>query len=606
MTLLAPSMLWSLVVLLPLVAIYFLKVRPRRKPTTAYFLWEQIFQEKRSSSLFQSLRDVWSLVLMILAAVAISLALARPEFSDERRDLLIVIDQSASMGAEDGRTTRLELAKDAARDIIHGLNGSQRASVATLGRELSYLSHLTDNPRELLEAVDRIVPTGDNLDLAAAPGGGKDELWTRAHRILLISDGAFDADRLPPQVELFQVGRRQVNLGLVAADLSLWGGSTSRLGFYFQLVSTYDQPQQAELTLTHVDAQGRRQLFKLIPLEVKPGVNPPETFTLEGAPVGRWLAQLEVDDGFAADNVAHLAVAAPDPVKVAIASTERYFLENSVLAFSQQAGLLTLVGNDEKEATADVVLAKSTTPDSRFTIIFQPQGEAAWWTELGDEIIPGAARVLVEDHPVLRHVDATTIPFIGARQITPAAGSQVLVADDRGAPLIFLTRKQDRAAVVVNLDPAAADFYFSAWFPILVHSAATHLAARENPPAATYRPGEAVPIPGGREHVVTMVTPPPDPAPMATGEAQNLEMEVQGAWFGGIDQLGFYSLANPTGRYDVGASLLSERESLINNESAADRHEPISRGRPPAHWLTLLAIVILTGESVLYHRRKVG
>ena len=94
MTLLAPSMLWSLVVLVPLVAIYFLKVRPRRKPTTAYFLWEQIFKEKRSSSLFQSLRDVWSLVLMLLAAAAIALALARPEFSEERRDLLIVIDTS--------------------------------------------------------------------------------------------------------------------------------------------------------------------------------------------------------------------------------------------------------------------------------------------------------------------------------------------------------------------------------------------------------------------------------------------------------------------------------------------------------------------------------
>ena len=78
MSFLQPGMLWSLAVLLPLAAIYFLKVRPRRRPTTAYFLWEKIFQEKRSSSLFQRLRDVMSLVLMALAAAGISLALAQP------------------------------------------------------------------------------------------------------------------------------------------------------------------------------------------------------------------------------------------------------------------------------------------------------------------------------------------------------------------------------------------------------------------------------------------------------------------------------------------------------------------------------------------------
>ena len=84
MTFLSPTMLWSLAVLVPLAAIYFLKVRPRRKPTTAYFLWERIFQEKRASSLFHRLRDVWSLVLMALAAAAVCFALARPEWADQR------------------------------------------------------------------------------------------------------------------------------------------------------------------------------------------------------------------------------------------------------------------------------------------------------------------------------------------------------------------------------------------------------------------------------------------------------------------------------------------------------------------------------------------
>lgn len=108
MTFLQPAMLWSLVVLLllPLAAIYFLKVRPRRKPTTAYFLWERIFQERRASSLFQRLRDAWSLLLMLLAAAAVCFALSQPEWADERKDMILVVDTSASMSTREGRSTR--------------------------------------------------------------------------------------------------------------------------------------------------------------------------------------------------------------------------------------------------------------------------------------------------------------------------------------------------------------------------------------------------------------------------------------------------------------------------------------------------------------------
>jgi hypothetical protein len=240
------------------------------------------------------------------------------------------------------------------------------------------------------------------------------------------------------------------------------------------------------------------------------------------------------------------------------------------------------------------------------SINFEPRGESPWWTEIGEEIIPGPARLLVEDHPALRHLDPTTIPFVGARQVTPVAGAQVLVADDRGAPLILLARKNDQATLVVNLDPIAADFYFSAWFPILVHSASTHLAAREMPLAASYQPGDSVPIPGGRDSVVTKVTLPADFVADIAGTDLRPAVEQHGPWFSGVDRLGFYALANPTGTHDFGASLLSRDESQIANTAAADRHEPISRGRPPAHWLTLLAVAILTGESILYHRRKVG
>jgi hypothetical protein len=161
---------------------------------------------------------------------------------------------------------------------------------------------------------------------------------------------------------------------------------------------------------------------------------------------------------------------------------------------------------------------------------------------------------------------------------------------------------------VINIDPVAADFYFSAWFPVLVHSAATHLAGRENPLASAYRPGQAVPIPGGRDEVATTVVS-PKPAGQGGDEADirpSAAPSVNGQWYTGSDELGFYQLDNPSGKNDFGVNVFAADETLVNNDKSRDSHEPLSRGRSPGQWLTLLAIVVLTAESVLYHRRKVG
>ena len=63
--------------MIPLVAVYLLKVRPKRRAVTALFLWEAAFDQKKNTALFQRLRNWLSLLLMILAWVATVLALTR-------------------------------------------------------------------------------------------------------------------------------------------------------------------------------------------------------------------------------------------------------------------------------------------------------------------------------------------------------------------------------------------------------------------------------------------------------------------------------------------------------------------------------------------------
>lgn len=588
MRFLFPAFLWSLLALIPLAAIYFLKVRPRKKTTSAYFLWEKIFSEKKATSLFNKLRDLFSLLLLLLAFALLAFALARPEIgTDERKDLLILIDHSASMGARDGIKTRLDTALDAAREIAIAMDGNQRAAVASVSKEIEFRTHLSESPRELIDAINSIEPTIYPLAKESIEGIGKDAHWSSDYRIMLISDGCFQgATNLPKNIELLKVGAPAENLGIIGADMERL--PDGRLGFYYQIASSFPDKVEADLILRQEESG---QIAKLIPLEIEPGTNRSETFYLEDVPNGKWIAEIDLTDSFAADNIAYLAVPPPRPVRVSVDANNRFFFETSVLAFQKGGGLLQLVDDN-----ADIAIEQGQSGASAdLSIVFTPDGESPYWKSLGENSDAVAPREVIQDHPVLRHVDISGLVFIGAKTIEPSDGSIVLVESENGNPLIYRATHEGKTALVVNLDPVESDFYFSAWFPVLVHGAATHLAGREEPLDPVYRPGDIISILGFREGIETKLAV-PDKDPITITEHQ----------YGPISRLGFFDFSNPAGEWPVASSLLSQAESLLNNEPVVGSNDPISRGHSPAYWLIVLAILLLTTESILYHLRKVG
>lgn len=630
MTFAAPAMLWSLLALAPLVAVYFLKVRPTRRPTTAYFLWEKIFTERRSNRLWRRLRSLWSLVIMALAFAAIALALAEPRWSDATRpDLLILVDNSASMQTQESGGTRLELAKEKARSLARALDGVQRAAVATVADRLRYQSHLTDNPRELIAAIDRIEPTYETFRMGALPTGepggepsGDNEKTTKEtkdtkderqdsplrRRMLLVTDGVLADEELPEEVELIVVGEEQSNVGLVAVDLQFIPGAADRMSLYFQVASSWDEAVEVDLLLSRVDDGGDdggdERLAKVIPLTVAPGVNQPQTISVDGAEPGRWIAQLDgdalADDALAADNRAHVVARRPPPIAMAVESDDRFFFEQSVQAFSAGSAALRLV---ENSGDAEVVLAKGAAVADH-AIIFQPRGKSPWWEGAvgegaDDEIEVGAVKVLIDDHPLVAHLDPLSISFLGARQLTPPAGSQVLLESAEGAPLLYTASRAGKSAVVVNLDPVAAEFYFSAWFPVLVHASAKHLAGRDEPLLAVYEPGAAVALPADEGEY----------SGEFSGEMQSpagATSQLVAPRIGRLGATGFYEVTGGDERWTIACSLLATEESLVNADRDAPPPAALASGSPPAAWLVVLALLAATAESLLYHRRKVG
>ena len=590
MKFLAPLFFWSFLSFIPLVAIFFLKVRPRRKETTAYFLWSRVFTEKKATSLFNRLRDLLSLILLSLVFGSVCLAMTRPELQDdERKDLLLLIDNSASMSAGEGGQQRLHLAQNAARDLIKGMDSTQRASVAAVSIEVHLLSHLTDDPRQLLDAIESIEPTSFNFrrEAVGALCAGDSAEWMKGHRLILITDGCFDAAGAPEGVEILKVGEPLENAGIVSADAQFLPGSGSPLGVFVQFASSFKAPVKGVLML-RPDGPGAN---KLVDVEIKPGMNPGEVFTVQDAPAGKWLVKLELADGFAGDNSVSLVAQKQKPVRVHVDAEDKFFFDTAVESFSRGGNGFLLLTSESPQ----VVIARGTAPDAALSLIFQPDGPSPWWKSVGEPLESVVPRVRVPDHPVLRHLDANGMNFAGARKISPADGALVLVESDQSVPLLYIANAGGRTAVVVNMNPGDAGFFYSAWFPVLVYGAATHLAGREESLASTYTPGATIPLPGASDTEATSIV-----APDGT------IVSVTGRNFGPLEHPGFYQLRNGSGEWLAAVNLLSPGESLLNNESTLTTLAPIAKGLPPYLLLTIIAIVVLILESLLYHRRRVG
>ncbi|MDA7644425.1 hypothetical protein N8564_04390 [Verrucomicrobiales bacterium] len=287
-----------------------------------------------------------------------------------------------------GRESSLDQAKAKAEDLIRGLRGNQRAAVITLASDLGFQTHLTDNPRALLDAIDRISPSTLPLRLEALKGLEKPIGGGSIHRVVFVTDGVTRDEDLPTGVEVIRVGETRGNVGIVAADMLLLPSLEQGLGLYFQLASSFEESRSFDVI---VSRSGDGVIGKLIEVTADPGLNEPEIYTLVDAEAGAWELELDLKDALSADNRAWLVAQQQAPVKVRIAVEEGYFFEKAVLALEEQNRLMMV------EEAPDVVLAMASTPDAPSSLIFQPDGTAQWWQGLGDDIEEVVAKVLVGD-----------------------------------------------------------------------------------------------------------------------------------------------------------------------------------------------------------------
>jgi hypothetical protein len=223
MGLLAPLALLGLIAIPIIVAFYMLRLRRPTQPVSSTFLWQQLVRDVEANAPWQKLKRSLLLLLQLLLALLLAFVVARP-FSEHpaglARDLVLVIDASASMSATDVFPDRLTAAKRLAQEQLVQVPSDGRVSVIAAGDTARVVANeATDRGRisQAIESVEASTSASDLTDaLKLANSLAK---RARGAEVLVVTDDAFSASPdvlLEVPVRVLTVGRERDNQAIAA------------------------------------------------------------------------------------------------------------------------------------------------------------------------------------------------------------------------------------------------------------------------------------------------------------------------------------------------------------------------------------------------------
>jgi hypothetical protein len=600
------------------VIFYILKLR--RRPVAVPFapLWHSVLGDKDASRLFSQLRRWLSLLLQLLLVLAMLFALSdpRPTASlGKGRNIVLLIDASASMKATDVKPDRISTAKEEARKILRGLGGSDRALVVQMGPVPVPLSTLSGDTTELVPAVDRVVAADTRADLGRALELARDALRGLPHpEVIVIGDGAGAKLEPPPDLggaalRFVPVGRSGKNLALTEFSVRRYPLDKARLEVMAEISNTSTERAEVELSLW-----GDGAIVDSERLSIEAGARLARFFPDVGGARHALEARLGYADGrrddLPADDRAFALVPERRRARVLLVTTGNTYLEAALLLDEYLDVTDVAPAKYPPAGTFDVTIFDGVAPPPAAgtggLIYLNPPND-------GSPVKPGKPLegfgfdVWDKKSPILRFAAMGDIQVAAGHALEPSAGDKIVGASDEG-PILVAGSRAGRRFIALGFDPRRSDFVLRPAWPLFVLNAIDSFGDSDSSYLSSYRTGEVwrVPVPEGAEE-----------AELAGPAGLKRRVPVQAGravTFG--DQAGFYKLTTGRGAERVvsefAANLSDLDESRILPEKTLKVGATASTPPPPASsgfryeiWIWLIGgvLVISIAEWLTYHRR---
>ena len=599
--------------------LYVLKLRKRTVEIPFSPLWSRVITTRRHrTDWWRRLKRLLSWLIHILIAALLAFAMLGPHLDDEgvdERHILVLLDNSASMGATDvtGGHDRFEVGRDKARQVLETVGGDDRVMVVLFNNRVQPLGPFVDDPSLVDAALRDVRVTANPTDLEQALEFAADSLRERQPaELVIITDGAGRTEDTRLDIDFGEettvrhlaVGESSENLAITAFNARRYPANRMDHELYVEVRSFFDRPVEATLEITADD-----RLIDTQKLELEARGSHRQFYPGMATAGERLQARVRLDtadarDVFPLDDRAYAVIPPPTQLRVQLVSTGNLFIEGPLILNSHIEFERVDPHDYDPAADFDAHIFDRVAPEppaSGHLLYFGPPTEGSPFeiTHRDDDPILTDIR---QSHPLMRWINLDDLN-IGETNTFALTADDSPVASAFGRPVIVARQVDHRRMVAVGFDIRNSDFPLRVSFPVFILNVLDYFAQDDVDLMYSFATGQTWSIP---------VDPTVESATMITPDGKRRPAAVhRGAahFYGEIP--GFYRLEAGEESIAVAANLASPDESDIapqnlefaTTEVSADIDDLLFDRRQIWIALLLAALALLLLEWFTHNRR---
>jgi Ca-activated chloride channel family protein len=504
-----PLALLGLLFVPAVIAMYLLKLRRDEAVVPSTLLWTRLVADVEANAPWQKLRRSLLLLLQLLLVVILALLAARPFVERPAglaRDIVLVMDTSASMAASDVLPDRLSVAKLTAIEALRELPTGGKVSVIAAGRSARIVVNESTDLSRVRQAIDRIAVSqgsgdlGDALELASKLAARSGDA-----QVLVATDAALatpPTGRVDARIKVLPVGRDRKNQAIVALAVRTSPSAVSRSVF----VSVANVDLERATRRLEVWGDGSLLEVRDVPLEAQARADviiddiERDVGTLEVRLVGSDPSVVTAPDQLAVDDRAWAVIPPDRPREILIVGSGDPYLETA-LSFLPDTRLFGLLPNEYPAKAVrtdgrawDLIIFEGTLPTTlpaTAVLAIAPPRTSELGQVSGKLTNPGIGS-LDPAEPVLRYVDLSTTHIAEASRLTAPEWARTIIPGPRGAPLLYAGTRGGFPSAVLAFEPRRSDLPLQVAFPILLANLTGELLGSTTAPTEAVEPGTPI------------------------------------------------------------------------------------------------------------------
>ncbi|MFN2145271.1 MAG: vWA domain-containing protein [Anaerolineales bacterium] len=560
MSFLHPWAFLGLLSLPAIIALHWHFERQQRVIVSSIFLWaflDEKFQGRKISFLHIS----WLLFLDLLIALLLTLALSRPivklpALKTSEHQQIILLDDSGSMLALDGASTRFETARQIAAGLVNAAGPKTDLALITFGGEVELVGISGgDEGDNLADQLNRLAPTGRGEDLRAALSVAASLADPQIPQVVtVITDGAYP---LPPLDDYpFEIDWRFVGEGgnnQAVLDLALEGVGKPQSDLFFRIANTAGDQVTREIEVSVDGSPVQSRVLTLPPVSITA-----QTITLT-AVTGSVSVRLLGTDDMPADDLAVLGITGSQAVRVAVVADNPYPLDKAISTIPGTALKVFSPSQFTDDGTYDLVIYRGIVPETwpkTTVLIFGPQPTTGM-ISIGMPVRV-EDQIKIEPGSIMEGAGLESVRWEYAAVLSDVNDFETLASSGE---LPFILRQQTLESDVFLFAPLleTGNFTKHPAFPILLSRFVA--LARDFSPQPSYQVGDALILPAGKYSIQT------PSGEMVDEEAVTIILTEPGLYqFEATDPLG------EVRRFEFGVNLGDAVESEIAPQDWRDQY----------------------------------